>query len=84
MAQQANQPLPGGHMLEEYTIDRQLSLGGFSIVYLATDLSGKPVSYTHLDVYKRQLLARLAVSAASLADPSCAVRSLTKLSRLNR
>ena len=44
MAQQANQPLPGGHTLEEYTIDRQLSLGGFSIVYLATDLSGKQVA----------------------------------------
>jgi serine/threonine protein kinase len=27
--------LPNGHLLEEYTIDRQLSLGGFSIVYLA-------------------------------------------------
>ena len=37
MAQQANQPLPAGHQLEEYTITRQLSLGGFSIVYLATD-----------------------------------------------
>jgi len=37
MAQQANQPLPNGFQLEEYTIDRQLSLGGFSIVYLATD-----------------------------------------------
>jgi len=44
MAQQANQPLPNGHMLEEYTIDRQLSLGGFSIVYLATDAEGKLVA----------------------------------------
>jgi len=44
MAQQANQPLPSGHLLEEYTIDRQLSLGGFSIVYLATDPSGKQVA----------------------------------------
>ena len=41
MAQQANQPLPNGHLLEEYTIDRQLSLGGFSIVYLATDTAGR-------------------------------------------
>ena len=31
-------------MLEEYTIDRQLSLGGFSIVYLATDAEGKLVA----------------------------------------
>ncbi|HSG21955.1 MAG TPA: serine/threonine-protein kinase [Azonexus sp.] len=44
MAQQANQPLPSGHTLEEYTIDRQLSLGGFSIVYLATDPSGRQVA----------------------------------------
>jgi hypothetical protein len=32
--------LPNGYPLEEYTIDRQLSLGGFSIVYLATDAGG--------------------------------------------
>ena len=44
MAQQANQPLPGGFQLEEYTIDRQLSLGGFSIVYLATDPDGTQVA----------------------------------------
>ncbi|HLO62114.1 MAG TPA: serine/threonine-protein kinase [Azonexus sp.] len=44
MAQQANQPLPNGHQLEEYTIDRQLSLGGFSIVYLATNAEGRQVA----------------------------------------
>lgn len=44
MAQQANHPLPGGFKLEEYTIDRQLSLGGFSIVYLAHDGEGKAVA----------------------------------------
>ena len=44
MAQQANQPLPNGHKLEEYIIDRQLSLGGFSIVYLATDPGGNQVA----------------------------------------
>ena len=44
MAPQANQPLPNGHALEEYTIDHQLSLGGFSIVYLATDQNGKQVA----------------------------------------
>ena len=44
MAQQANQPLPNGHLLEEYVIDRQLSLGGFSIVYLATDADGTQVA----------------------------------------
>jgi len=44
MAQQANQPLPNGFQLEEYTIDRQLSLGGFSIVYLATDPENNQVA----------------------------------------
>ncbi len=44
MAQQANHPLPDGHQLEEYTISRQLSLGGFSIVYLATDGEGNRVA----------------------------------------
>ncbi len=44
MAQQANHPLPNGYPLEEYTIDRQLSLGGFSIVYLATDAGGHQVA----------------------------------------
>ena len=41
MAQQANQALPAGHQLEEYTIERQLSLGGFSVVYLACDATGR-------------------------------------------
>ncbi|MCL2523213.1 MAG: serine/threonine protein kinase [Betaproteobacteria bacterium] len=44
MAQQANQALPGGFQLEDYTIDRQLSLGGFSIVYLATNADGRQVA----------------------------------------
>lgn len=44
MAQQANQPLPPGFQLEGYTIQRQLSLGGFSIVYLATDPEGEAVA----------------------------------------
>lgn len=44
MAQQANNPLPRGYRLEEYTVERQLSLGGFSIVYLATDAKGQQVA----------------------------------------
>jgi serine/threonine protein kinase len=44
MAQQANRPLPNGLPLEEYTIERQLSLGGFSIVYLARDPAGTLVA----------------------------------------
>ena len=41
---QANQPLPPGHQLENYRIERQLSLGGFSIVYLAFDTENNPVA----------------------------------------
>ena len=37
MAQQANHALPSGFQLDEYRIEYQLSLGGFSIVYLATN-----------------------------------------------
>lgn len=44
MAQQANRPLPNGYRLEEYTIERQLSLGGFSIVYLAQDAANTAVA----------------------------------------
>ncbi len=37
MAQQANHALPSGFVLDEYRIEQQLSLGGFSIVYLASN-----------------------------------------------
>jgi len=43
-SQQVNQPLPPGYQLEGYRIERQLSLGGFSIVYLAYDETGMPVA----------------------------------------
>ena len=41
---QANQPLPPGFQLENYRIERQLSVGGFSIVYLAYDENDTPVA----------------------------------------
>ncbi len=44
MAQQANHALPSGFQLDEYRIEHQLSLGGFSIVYLATDRQGHYVA----------------------------------------
>ena len=44
MAQQANHALPSGFQLDAYRIERQLSLGGFSIVYLATDENGQFVA----------------------------------------
>jgi len=37
-------PLPKGFLLDNYRIDRQLSQGGFSIVYLAYDETGTPVA----------------------------------------
>jgi len=40
MPQQANQPLPAGYVLNGYRIEKPLSSGGFSIVYLARDEGG--------------------------------------------
>ncbi len=42
MTQQANQPLPSGYVLNGYRIEKPLSSGGFSIVYLARDEAGTP------------------------------------------
>ncbi|KON81717.1 serine/threonine protein kinase [Azoarcus sp. PA01] len=44
MPPQANCPLPSGFQLDQYQIERQLSVGGFSIVYLARDRHGTPVA----------------------------------------
>lgn len=44
MASQPNQALPHGHPLLNYRIDKQISSGGFSVVYLAHDESGLPVA----------------------------------------
>ena len=40
----ANKPLPKGFQLDRYRIDRQLSMGGFSFVYLAYDEAGAAVA----------------------------------------
>jgi len=42
MPAQANQPLPAGYVLNGYRIEKPLSSGGFSIVYLARDEAGTP------------------------------------------
>jgi serine/threonine protein kinase len=42
MSPSLNQTLPSGQMLENYRIDRKISAGGFSIVYLAHDENGQP------------------------------------------
>jgi serine/threonine protein kinase len=44
MASQSNQPLPEGYQLQNYTIDKVLSSGGFSIVYLAHDEQNTPIA----------------------------------------
>ncbi|WP_374239717.1 serine/threonine protein kinase [Zoogloea sp.] len=44
MATQQNCALPPGFLLDHYRVERQLSLGGFSIVYLAYDQDGTPVA----------------------------------------
>ena len=44
MPSQANCALPPGFQLDQYRIERQLSLGGFSIVYLARDSHGMAVA----------------------------------------
>lgn len=41
---QTNIPLPAGHVIDGYCFERQLSAGGFSIVYLAHDPQGAPVA----------------------------------------
>jgi serine/threonine protein kinase len=44
MAAQIPAPLPTGFKLGEYTIDRKIGGGGFSLVYLAFDKGGLPVA----------------------------------------
>ncbi|MDD5328740.1 MAG: serine/threonine-protein kinase [Sulfuricella sp.] len=43
MASQPNQALPCGYQLLNYRIEKQLSAGGFSLVYLAMDENDMPV-----------------------------------------
>ncbi len=44
MAKQTNSALPTGTKLQSYTIERSISTGGFSIVYLAHNEYGMPVA----------------------------------------
>lgn len=57
-------PLPAGFALGEYVIERQLSQGGFSFVYLAREAGGKPV------VIKEYLPAAMARRPAGQVVPS--------------
>lgn len=71
MPPQANQPLPPGYQLEHYRIERQLSLGGFSIVYLAYDEDGTPV------VIKEYLPNSLALRREGYVLPTIADENVT-------
>ena len=55
---QTNQPLPPNHVIDGYRFERQLSTGGFSIVYLAYDSKGTPVA---IKEYLPQALAQRTV-----------------------
>lgn len=44
MAAQIPEPLATGYRLGEYTVDRKIGGGGFSLVYLAFDKDGQPVA----------------------------------------
>lgn len=63
MSQQSTHPLPPGFQLEGYRIERQLSHGGFSIVYLAHDAQDTPVAI------KEYLPARLVTRSAASPVP---------------
>lgn len=58
-----NPPLPQGFSLEGYRIERQISQGGFSIVYLALDEAGIPVA---IKEYLPAGLARRAAAAPNV------------------
>ena len=65
-------PLPGGFQLDAYRIDRMLSKGGFSLVYLATDGEGTPV------VIKEYLPANLAGRQGDDPAPTVAPENQAK------
>jgi serine/threonine protein kinase len=58
MPPQTNIPLPTGHVIDGYRFERQISIGGFSIVYLAYDPQGSPVA---IKEYLPQSLAQRTV-----------------------
>ncbi|MDP2108953.1 MAG: serine/threonine-protein kinase [Rhodocyclaceae bacterium] len=67
---QTNLALPPGHMIDGYRFERQLSMGGFSIVYLASDPQGTPVAikeYLPHALAERRVGLVPQVSAANLA-----------------
>jgi serine/threonine protein kinase len=71
MPQQANAPLPVDFILENYRVGRQLSSGGFSLVYLGYDEYGDEVAI------KEYLPASLAVRKEGQVKPNIGEENLT-------
>lgn len=61
-----NHPLPTGSTLEHYHIERQISCGGFSIIYLAYDANHQPLA---IKEYIPQTLALRAAGEVALQIP---------------
>ena len=55
-------------MYNEYFLPYQAAIeaGAGSVMSSFNDINGIPVSYTHLDVYKRQLLNRFFIAAITM------------------
>jgi serine/threonine protein kinase len=66
MPQQANQPLPAGYVLNGYRIEKPLSSGGFSIVYLARD--DKDIPYAIKEYLPSSLPVRSEGIEVQIAD----------------
>ena len=64
--QQTSTPLPAGHVIDGYRFERQLSMGGFSIVYLAFDPQGTTVA---IKEYLPQSLAKRTVGLVPQITP---------------
>lgn len=65
----ANRPLPTGFVLDRYRIDRQLSTGGFSFVYLAHDEAGAAVVIK--EYFPGRLARRSQDNPAPEVPPEC-------------
>ena len=63
---QTSIPLPSGHTIDGYRFERQLSMGGFSIVYLAYDPAGNEVA---IKEYLPQSLAHREVGLLPQVSP---------------
>lgn len=66
MAPPRSIPLPPGHVIDGYRFERQLSVGGFSIVYLARDPQGVEVA---IKEYLPQSLAQRTVGLVPQVAP---------------